>query len=179
MVEEFGQFAAETGRSLKLEIEPGTFLLANSGVLVATAQDVVSTGDHGRLFVKLDAGMTEVLRPSMYGAQHPITLHQTPPRDDKTMVRVTVVGHCCESGDIMTPVPGDSDLVDHRMLPSPAIGDIIVVGGAGAYCSSMSTKGYNSFPEAPEVLLDTSGQLHLIRARQNAADLWAYEIPLP
>jgi diaminopimelate decarboxylase len=55
-----------------LQIEPGTFLLANSGSLLSTVQDIVTTGADGHAFVKLDSGMTEVLRPSLYGAQHPI-----------------------------------------------------------------------------------------------------------
>lgn len=68
----FEAFAKETGRELKLEIEPGTFLVANAGSLVCTVQDVVSTGSEGYEFIKLDAGMTELLRPSLYGAPHPI-----------------------------------------------------------------------------------------------------------
>ncbi len=58
-------FAVETGRKLRLEIEPGTFLVANSGALLTSVQDIVSTGQNGYLFMKLDSGMTEVLRPSL------------------------------------------------------------------------------------------------------------------
>jgi diaminopimelate decarboxylase len=68
----FEAFAKETGRALRLEIEPGTFLLANSCAIVCTVQDKVSTkteNDGGHVFLKLDAGMTEVLRPSLYAAQ--------------------------------------------------------------------------------------------------------------
>lgn len=63
--ENFRKFAAQTGREIKLEIEPGTFLVANSGVLLTTIQDIVETGEHGHKFLKLDSGMTEVLRPSL------------------------------------------------------------------------------------------------------------------
>lgn len=66
--EAFQSFAARTGRQIKLEIEPGTFMVANSGVLLTTVQDIVSTGEHGHTFMKLDSGMTEVLRPSLYVA---------------------------------------------------------------------------------------------------------------
>jgi diaminopimelate decarboxylase len=62
---EFEEFAKKTGRKLKLEIEPGTFLVANSGALLCTVQDIVSTGASGFTFLKLDSGMTEVLRPSL------------------------------------------------------------------------------------------------------------------
>lgn len=68
----FEQFARETGRQLHLEIEPGTFLVANAGNLVTTIQDIVDTGEDGYHFLKVDSGMTELLRPSIYGAQHPL-----------------------------------------------------------------------------------------------------------
>ena len=61
----FKAFADETGREIKLEIEPGTFLVANAGALITTIQDIVSTGETGHTFLKLDSGMTEVLRPSL------------------------------------------------------------------------------------------------------------------
>lgn len=64
----FEKFAEETGRKLRMEIEPGTYLLANSCALLSTVQDIVTTGANGHEFIKLDAGMTEVLRPSLYGA---------------------------------------------------------------------------------------------------------------
>lgn len=63
--EAFKNFALETGRKIKLEIEPGTFLVANSGVLLTTIQDIVTTGANGHTFLKLNSGMTEVLRPSL------------------------------------------------------------------------------------------------------------------
>ena len=61
----FKAFAEETGHKIKLEIEPGTFLVANAGALITTVQDIVSTGEQGHTFLKLDSGMTEVLRPSL------------------------------------------------------------------------------------------------------------------
>ena len=72
---------------------------------------------------------------------------------------------------------------DHHPLPSPPLalgvlaGDTIVIEGAGAYCSSMSTKNYNSFPEAPEVLLTEAGALHTIRKKQAIDEIWANEVP--
>lgn len=65
VAEQFAAFAEETGRQIKLEIEPGTFLVANAGALVSTVQDIVSTGSEGHTFLKLDSGMTDVLRPSL------------------------------------------------------------------------------------------------------------------
>ena len=176
--EAFEEFAKKTGRNLRLEIEPGTFLVANAGCLVATVQDITTTGSEGHTFLKLDAGMTEVLRPSLYGAQHPIALL---PSDDTragtTINKYVVVGHCCESGDLMTCAPDEPETLQPREFDcSAAIGDALVIGGSGAYCSSMSTKNYNSFPEAAEVLLAGDESLHLIRKRQPVEDIWANEV---
>jgi diaminopimelate decarboxylase len=64
VMESFRRFAKETGRKIKLEIEPGTFLVANAGALLSTVGDIVRTDLYK--FIKLDSGMTEVLRPSLY-----------------------------------------------------------------------------------------------------------------
>lgn len=73
------------------------------------------------------------------------------------------MGHCCESGDLFSCAPGEPETLKPRLLKSSRIGDLVTIEGAGAYCSGMSTKNYNSFPEAAEVLIDVQGQLHLIR----------------
>ena len=174
VAEKFREFAAETGREIKLEIEPGTFLLANACSLLAKVQDRVSTGSEGYEFIKLDTGMTEILRPSLYGAQHPIRIVQQEPRAGQRAY--VVAGHCCESGDILTPAPGDPELLAPRLLPLTEIGDLCLIDGVGAYCSAMSTKHYNSYPEAAEVLLDGDRQPHLIRRREDPEALWANEI---
>ena len=172
----FRAFAAEHGRELKLEIEPGTYLVAMAGALVSTIQDkVLTTGESGHVFLKLDAGMTDVLRPSLYGAVHPITVLPASGSDadiGEESEDVVVVGHCCESGDLMTPKPGEPEDLAERTLRKAEIGDILVMDGSGAYCSGMCTKNYNSFPEAPEVLVDLSGKVHLIRARQDPTQIW-------
>ncbi len=163
----FKSFAEETGRQLKLEIEPGTFLLAHACSLVTRVQDVTSTGTDGYRFLKLDSGMTEILRPSLYGAQHPIHLVCEPGQQKfRESMEQVVVGHCCESGDLLTPAPGDPEALAPRILPRGEIGDFCVIEGAGAYCSSMATKNYNSFPEAAEVIKKEDGRLAHIRKRQ-------------
>jgi diaminopimelate decarboxylase len=173
--EAFVAFERRTGRALRLEIEPGTYLVANAGAVVATCVDVVDTGSDGYLFAKLDAGMTEVTRPSLYGAQHPIAVlgGERPP------ARVVFVGPCCESGDILTPAPGDPEALAPREVPRPEIGDPIVVGGAGAYCAAMSTSHYNSYPEAPEVLREADGRFRLVRRRQTLTQVLANEVDEP
>lgn len=176
----FRKFSADHGRDLHLEIEPGTYLVAMAGALVSTVQDKVSTtGEGSHTFLKLDAGMTDVLRPSLYGAIHPMTV--LPGSGDASDVgdsseSVVVVGHCCESGDLMTPQAGEPESLAERMLRTADIGDVLVMDGSGAYCSGMSTKNYNSFPEAPEVLVDKNGKAHLIRKRQSLEQIYENEV---
>ena len=172
VAQELTAFRDRDGRSLGLEIEPGTYLVANAGLVVATCVDVVDTGHDGYLFAKLDTGMPEVTRPSLYGAQHPIhVLAQGREEAD-----VIFVGPCCESGDILTPAPGDPEALAPRRVPRPQIGDLVIVGGAGAYCAAMSTINYNSYPQAPEVMLEPDGTLRLLRRRQDLDQVWGNEV---
>lgn len=173
----FAEFAEQTGRRLQLEIEPGTFLVANACSLVSTIRDVVQTGGaEAMTFFKSDTGMTEILRPSLYAAQHPIVV--VPARKREETVRAVVVGHCCESGDLLTPTPDNPEALGPREFPAAKAGDLLVIEGVGAYCSSMSAKNYNSFPEAPEVLRRSEGNFALIRQRQAAEQIWANERPV-
>jgi diaminopimelate decarboxylase len=172
--EAFEAFARRTGRRLHLEVEPGTWLVANAGALLTTVQDIADTGAEGYRFLKLDAGMTELLRPSLYGAQHPLIL--IPQTHTDATERYVVAGHCCESGDIFTPAPGDSEGLAPRLMTRALVGDLCVVEGTGAYCAGMSAKHYNSFPEAPEVFLRRDGRFDVIRRRQPAKELWRHEV---
>ncbi len=162
--ESLEELARETGRRIHIEIEPGTYLTANACSLLSTIQDIVDTGEEGYRFLKLDTGMTEILRPSMYASQHPLVV--LPRFDSGGCLPYVAVGHCCESGDLITPAPEHHDVLHARELPEAQPGDLCVIEGAGAYCSAMSAKNYNSFPEAPEVLLRETGDVVLIRRRQ-------------
>ena len=173
--EAFEALHAETGRRIHLEIEPGTFLVANACALVTTVQDIVQTGADGHHFLKLDTGMTEILRPSLYASQHPLIL--LPKAPTGRLVSYIAVGHCCESGDLLTPAPEHHEVLRSRELPEARSGDLCVIEGAGAYCASMSAKNYNSFPEAPEVLLRENGELVLIRRRQTLVQIVENEVP--
>jgi diaminopimelate decarboxylase len=149
LAQELTAFAEETNRKLHLELEPGTFLVANAGVLVTTIEDIVDTGEEGYTFLKINTGMNDILRPSLYGAQHPIEVIG----DSKEQKEYVVVGHNCESGDLLTPAPGDAEVLRPRLLGAAEVGDLLVIGGAGAYCASMAAHGYNSFPDAAEILV--------------------------
>ncbi len=172
---EFERFAREHGRKLHLEVEPGTYLTANAGALVCTVIDVVDTGTDGYRFLKLDSGMTDIMRPSMYGAWHPLVVVPSVevPRGAESYV---VAGHCCESGDILTPERGNPEGIAPREMLQAVIGDAVVIEGAGAYCAAQSAKNYNSFPDAPEVLLTKTGKFRLIRKRQTLDQMFENEL---
>ncbi len=176
--EEFLGFKRRTGRALHVEIEPGAYLVANAGVIVATCLDVVTTGREGYTFAKLDAGMTELLRPSLYGAQHPLVVvagDGSAGASQRERGSVIFVGPCCETGDILTPAPGDPEALLARETSMPEVGDIVVIGSAGAYAASMAAVNYNSYPAAPEVMRDATGEFRIVRRRQTLEQLVANE----
>ncbi len=144
----------KNNRKLVLEIEPGAFLVANAGVIISKVCDIVDTGNSGHNFLRLDTGMTEILRPMLYGAQHPVSLIPHNKRTIEENKSYIVVGHGCESGDTLTTVDEDPDSFKEIVLPKAEIGDYIVIGGTGAYCAVMSAKGYNMFPIAKEYIID-------------------------
>ena len=153
------------GHAVSLEIEPGRYLSAESGYLVAEIRAVKQTGSH--LFYLLDAGFNNLARPILYGAYHPMSIA---PRDGdvrRGMQDVVVGGPLCESGDIFTQEEGG--FVSHRQLPMASVGDWLVIECAGAYGFVMSSN-YNAKPLAAEVLV-RQGAAYLIRARQSYADL--------
>ena len=178
IIENFKKFAKKDGRKLHLEVEPGTFLVANAGAVISTVMDVVDTGNDGYQFLKIDSGMTEILRPSHYGAIQPITLLKADGSSPEADTAYVVAGHCCESGDILTPSPGDPEGLEPRILPKAEVGDLLVIGGSGAYCSSMASKNYNSFPEASEVMIMRDATTKLIRSRQDLNQMLGNEISL-
>ena len=158
--------ASRGGADFELEIEPGTFLVANAGAILAEIIDVTDTGADGYHFLKVDTGMTELLRPALYGAQHPLTVVAHGHEPSKAETNYIVAGHCCESSDILTPAPADPEGLSPRTLAQAEIGDTLVIEGAGAYASGLAGKNYNSFPEAAEVMIGRDGEPRLIRERQ-------------
>ena len=148
--------------------------MANACSILSKVQDVASTGDSGYAFLKLNTGMTDNTRPSMYGAQHPMKV--IPATSEERGERdYIVVGHCCESGDILTPAPGDAEALAPRRLTEAKIGDFFAIGGTGAYCSSMAAKNYNSFPESAEAMIRLDGSIDLMRRRQTLEQIVASE----
>jgi len=155
-------FAFETWRHIHLEIEPWKYLVMNSCSLLAKVIDKIYTGKDWYTFIKTNTGMTELPRVSMYGIQQP--LHTFYPSRDKE--DVVVVGHCCESGDLLTCMLYQSDTVEPISLPIIHINEYIIVQSCGAYNASMAMKHYNSYPEAEEILYTKQWTFKTIRKRQ-------------
>jgi diaminopimelate decarboxylase len=149
---------APTG--LPIVVEPGRAIVGPAGVLLARVIDLKPrTGD--TTFAVLDGGMTELLRPALYGAHHHI--EPVRPRAGASR-RYEVVGPVCESSDVVGR---------DRVLPPLAIGDVIAVRDTGAYGSAMASN-YNRRPFPAEVLVDTGGW-RLVRRRQTIEDMLALE----
>ncbi len=158
------------GHPIELEVEPGRYLVGASGVLLGEVRALKDAGKNH--FVLVDAGFNDLMRPAMYGAQHPISLLPRDPADRAGGLRPTMVaGPLCESGDVFTQGSGGEALP--HPLPRAAVGDLLVLHDAGAYGASMSSN-YNSRPLAPEVLID-GDTVRTIRRRQTIQDLLALE----
>jgi diaminopimelate decarboxylase len=163
------QIEAKLGHPVRLEIEPGRFLVAESGVLVSEVRAVKDMGS--RHFVLVDTGFNDLMRPSMYGSYHHISVLSADGAVKQGEVPTVVAGPLCESGDVFTQK--DGGVVESRPLPAAEVGDLMVFHDAGAYGASMSSN-YNSRPLLPEVLVD-GADARLIRRRQTVAELLALE----
>ena len=162
------EIATLLGRPVQLELEPGRYLVAESGVLLSEVRAVKSMGS--QRFTLVDAGFNDLMRPSMYGAYH--GMHLIPADGQARAEQATVVaGPLCESGDVFTQ--GEGGLVLQRALPEARVGDLMVLHDAGAYGASMSSN-YNTRGLAAEVLVD-GASARLIRRRQTVDELLALE----
>jgi len=148
------------GLGCRLLLEPGRFIVGNAGILVARVQ-YLKRG-HLKTFAIVDAGMNDLIRPSLYHAHHTI-VPIAKKRAGRTIL-TDVVGPICESGDF---------LGKERHLPPLEEGDLLAVRSAGAYGMSMASN-YNSRPRAAEVLV-SGKRARLIRRRETAEDLMASE----
>jgi diaminopimelate decarboxylase len=166
---EFTVFAAAMrtklgNRNVKLVFEPGRALVGNAGVLLTKVEYLKHT--ESKNFAIVDAAMNDLMRPALYDAFHDIKAVQ-PRQDDTKALTYEIVGPVCESGDFL----------GHDRTLALVEGDILAIMSAGAYGMSMSSN-YNTRPRAAEVMVD-GDQCHLIRKREQIADLFALEQCLP
>lgn len=134
----FADFCKNYGRKLELRLEPGRYLVAESGALIAEVVDKKRTPAH--YFVGVNSGFNHLIRPAFYGSYHHI-FNLTNPKG-KT-IRATVVGNMCESSDVFAA---------KRTLPDPHPGDILLFADAGAYGYVMSSD-YNLRKKPKEIIL--------------------------
>lgn len=159
-----------------LAVEPGRYVVADAGVLLTRVNTVKPTPE--TVVAGVDAGMTDLLRPAMYDAYHPIRNLGADPSEtlDRETVGVTVAGPICESADVFC---------ENRPLPAPERGDLLAVGIAGAYGYEMASQ-YNSRPRPAEVAVGcgtgadaTAGgddaTARVVRRRETLADLTEVE----
>ena len=159
------------GREVVCEIEPGRRFVAGCGYLIGEVRSLNHTFDEDgkRIdYVLTNVGFCHLIRPMAYGSFHPIWFDGERLGPEQNLI---IAGPVCESGDVLTqkdeePVP--------RKLPMPKSGDLIVIGGAGAYGHVMSSN-YNSQPLIPEVIVD-GNICTLTRKRQTLDDIMQAEI---
>lgn len=146
---------------LQLLLEPGRFLVAQAGALLARVLYVKKNG--GKHFVIVDAAMNDLIRPSLYQAHHEIV--PVTPRKGARTLTADIVGPVCETGDFFAR---------DREFPVVRAGDLVAILDAGAYGQSLASN-YNSRPRPAEVLVE-GRRARLIRRRETMADLLATEI---
>jgi diaminopimelate decarboxylase len=167
------RLANQFGHEISLEIEPGRFLVAESGYLISEIRAIKTAGEN--TFYLVDAGFNNLARPILYGAYHPMAIcpaDSEPGRPrPRPLLDVVVGGPLCESGDIFTQSEGG--VVVSRPLPAAKVGDFLVIGVAGAYGYAMASN-YNSKPLVAEVLIE-NGKANLVRRRQTLEELFQAE----
>jgi diaminopimelate decarboxylase len=153
-----GHQAAQAFGANELWIEPGRWLVAESGVLLT---EVLERKQTARAFAVVDSGMSELLRPMLYGAVHEVeNLSAT-----RANVTLDIAGAACESGDILRR---DVQLSD------PQEGDVLAILQAGAYGASMASN-YLTRPRPAEVLLE-NGQWVVLRRRETVQEMLQFEV---
>ena len=152
-------FAADYGKKIQFQIEPGRYIPCESGIVLGTVTSLKSNG--GIHYMGTDIGFNVLQRPIMSGSHHDIELYSQDSLPSHTLTPFTVVGNICESGDI---------LAKDRVLPTPHIGDLIGIMDSGAYGFCMSSS-YNQRPRCAEVLIESTGAIRLIRKRETFEDL--------
>ncbi|MDK9715313.1 MAG: diaminopimelate decarboxylase [Sulfuritalea sp.] len=153
------------GRREKLVFEPGRSLVGNAGLLL-TRVDVLKPGEE-KHFAVVDAAMNDLMRPALYDAWHDIVKVGADDTATGAAMSYEIVGPVCESGDFL----------GHDRLLALREGDLLAILSAGAYGMAMASN-YNTRPRAAEVMVD-GGSVHLIRRREEIAELFALESVLP
>ncbi|QJC35037.1 diaminopimelate decarboxylase [Enterobacteriaceae endosymbiont of Donacia piscatrix] len=159
-------------KNIKIEIEPGRFLVAESGILICQVCAIKIIKN--KRFVLVNIGFNDLIRPVMYGSYHYISAISSKGRDmsNDYKIKTIIAGPLCESGDIFTQL--ENGEINFFMLPKVNIYDYLIFHDTGAYGSSMSSN-YNSRPLIPEILIENNIP-KLIRRRQKIEELINLEL---
>lgn len=151
----------EFGEGPRIAVEPGRSLVANAGITLYRIGSTKIAG--GRRIVAVDGGMSDNLRPMLYGARYQsLIADRALARDEADQRPVTVVGKHCESGDV---------LIDEARLSEPECGDLLAIAATGAYGHAMANN-YNGVPRPP-VVFCSDGEARVVVRRESWQDLLA------
>ena len=163
------RLSALMGRPIRVEVEPGRYVVAPSACVVTRVMDIKHTATNekgpGHTFVMVDAGFNDLVRPAMYGSFHQLSVWQAP--TDAPHEPVVVAGPLCESGDVFTR--DSEEFLQPRALPPVHLGDLMLIHDAGAYGMAMSSN-YNSLGRAPQVWVE-NGTPYLMSRRETFEDI--------
>jgi diaminopimelate decarboxylase len=165
------EFSRELNRDIALFIEPGRYVVAESGMLIAEVQAVKGTPEYN--FVIVNSGLNHNIRPSFYGSYHPIRFIPHDGRSPEAEKEYVVAGYLCESGDLFT-VNGDHTLAPRR-FPTLRVGDLMLMSHVGAYSHSMKSE-YNSMNLPASLLTDKKGAISVIERRGTLNDIMRREL---
>jgi len=154
-------FTKQYGSSPYLALEPGRFLVAESGTLLCTVMDLKNTPSY--TFAGVDSGFNHLPRPMAYGSYHPVI---NASRIEGLKKEYAVSGYLCESGDVFTR---NENGIKPQQITEIKIGDVLAILNTGAYGYSMASN-YNARPRPAEVLV-TGGEARLIRKRETFEDM--------
>ncbi len=164
-------FSKEYGKDVRLEIEPGRFVVAECGYLLAEIQNIKVTP--GYEYALLNTGFNHNPRPAMYGSYHPLTAVSGDGRALTGSKRYVIAGYLCESGDVFTR--SESGELLPREFPELKVGDLMAMGLIGAYSHAMKSE-YNSMNLPASVLVREDGTYRVIERRGTLDDIMRREI---
>ena len=150
-------------RPERLAIEPGRYLVARAGWLVGR---VLHARDRGGRQIVIDAGMTELIRPALYGAHHDVVALTSLGRALDGLARPDAL----EAADVHGPICESTDSLGEHRLPALRRGDLVAIRDAGAYGASLAST-YNGRPRPPQVTIGRNGAVRLVRRRGSLGSL--------
>jgi diaminopimelate decarboxylase len=166
-------FSQRIGTEINLKIEPGRYIVAHSGTLLAEVQAVKRTPDYQ--FVIVNTGLNHIVRPAMYGSFHPIRFIRRSPGPSTERIAYVVAGYLCESGDVFTVKDDGSGILEPRQFERLSVGDLMVMGCVGAYSHPMKSD-YNSMNMPASVLVASDGSARVIERRMTLDDVMRREL---